>query len=67
MVVTRRIITKIVHTGIIIKQARLSKKTQNVGDVESSMTPQVAGRRVLCVIHVIRKVTCPHAVRVSKM
>ena len=51
----------------ITKQTRLSKKTQNAGDVESSMTPQVAGRKMLCVIRVIKRVTYPHVVRMSKI
>ena len=49
--------TKIIHTSQITKLTRLSKKTQNAGDVEGSMTPQVAGRKRLCVIRVTRKVT----------
>ena len=66
MAVTRRMTTKIIHTSIINKQTRLSKKTQNAGDVKGSMTPEVADRKMLCVIRVIKGVTYPHAVRMSK-
>ena len=51
--------TKIIHNIIIDKQTKLSKKAQNAGDVESNMSPQVAGREVLCVMRVIKRVTYP--------
>ena len=59
--------TKIIHNIIIDKQTKLSKKAQNAGDVESNMSPQVAGREVLCVMRVIKRVTYPHNVRITKI
>ena len=48
------------------KLAKLSKKA-NAGDVEHIMKLQDVGPKMLVVIRVIKKVTYPHAVKVSKI
>ena len=49
------------------KQTSQSKRARSAGDVEHTMMLQVVGIERLNVIHVIKKVTYPHAVRVSKI
>ena len=46
---------------------RLSKRAHNAGDVEHIMKLQDVGPKMLVVIRVIKKVTYPHAVRMSKI
>ena len=58
--------TKIIHTSQFNQRTRLSKKTQNAGDVEENMILQVADRKRLCVIRVTKKVTYHHAVKMFK-
>ena len=48
------------------KLTKLSKKA-NAGDVEHIMKLQDVGPKMLVVIRVIKKVTYPHAVRMSKI
>ena len=49
------------------KQTRLSKRTHNAGDVEHITMLQDVGPKRLVVILVIKRVTYPHAVKVSKI
>ena len=48
------------------KQTRLSKRAHNAGDVEHITMLQDVGPKRLVVILVIKRVTYPHAVKMSK-
>ena len=49
------------------KQTSQSKRAHSTGDVDHVMMLQVVGLKKPNVVHVIKKVTYPHAVKVSKI